>query len=354
MFVAAFFASLLLSPLFLQAGLDSCGRASEAYARGDLDRAAQELELCVDENPSDVSWLLRLCAVYQSLGRDDDLYRASLVGIDRFPEDRRFRLTAGIHAAETGELDRSVEVFSGALTRWPDDAAFRENLAQALLLRGMERLDADDNEAAESDLRWSTDLEGTNYDALMNLGRALYNLLRPVEALEMFDRVREMRADYPGVELHRGIVLVTMGRHAEAVEALDGFLAHRSEPEGHYFRGLARKNVGDCRSALEDFDAAMSGLPANADALYESAGCLERLGRVPEAETGYRRAIALAPDRPKFRLALGQLLVRSGRREEGRSVLDEARSSYAGMVEEDRRALSFKAIRPGDADESNP
>jgi tetratricopeptide (TPR) repeat protein len=355
MFCVSFFASPLLFLLLWQGPTESCRKAVEAHAGGDLDRAADELERCVDEHPADIGWLLRLCSVYQSLGRDDDLYRVSLTGIDRFPDERRFRLTAGIRAARVGELDKAGEIFSDALSRWPGDVAFRENLVQVLLLRGMANLDTGENEAAEADLRWASGLDGTNCDVLINLGRALYNLLRPEEALEVFDRVREIRPDHPSVELHRGIVLVTVGRHAEAADALDGFLARQPDPDGHYFRGMARKGIGDCHSALQDFEAAMAtGVRVSADALFERAGCLERLGRIPEAEAAYRHAVELEPDRPKVRLALGQLLVRSGRREEGLSILNEAKSLYTGMVREDQAGISFKSMRPEDGAGSGP
>lgn len=325
---------------------DSCQRASEAYARGDLDRTAEELAVCVEAVPSEIDWLLRLCAVYQTLGREDDLYRASLSGIRRFPGERRFPLTAGIRAAQSGDLDQADRIFSEALDRFPDDEVFRENRAQVLMLRGMAKLDAGDNEGAETDLRLSVHLDERNLDAWMNLGRCLYNLLRSPEALEVFDRVREANRNYPAVELHRGIVLVTMGRHEEAARALDDFLAGTSVPEGHYFRGLARRGLGEWRSAAEDLALASTAAPPNPDAFFALAGCLERLDRLAEAEAAYRRAIALEPGRPKYLLALGQLLVRSGRSEEGQATLREARESYSAMLREDRREFQFRSIRP--------
>ncbi len=339
-------AGACLMLLVAQGGPDPCKAASEAYSTGDLSGAAGLLEQCVVAHPSDLNWYLRLCAVYQLLGRDDDLYRVAKRGIDRFPAERRFYLTAGILAAKKGDIESAVQVFESAFDRWPEDSAIRENLAQALLLRGTSRLDEGDNLGAERDLRRVVALEPTNCDALMNLGRVLYNLKQSGESLEVFDRVRGIRPDYPGVELHRGIVLETMGRDEEALEALDLHLAREDSPEGRYFRGLALKGLGDFDRALNDLEKAAGPGSNNSDAFYEKGGCLEKLARNGEAEKAYRQAIELDASRPKYSLALGQLLIRGGRRDEGMAILKQARSLYAGMVQQDQRRLMFKSV-PG-------
>jgi tetratricopeptide (TPR) repeat protein len=338
-------ACLLL--IFAQNAQDSCAAAAGAYAEGDLDGAAGYLERCIEAHPSDLAWYLRLCAVYQSLGRDDDLFRVATLGMERFPAEQRFYLSAGIRAARSGDMESAVRIFTAAFERWPGDPAIRGDLSQALLLRGTSRLDGGDNVGAEADLRRVTELEPAHCDALMNLGRALYNLLRSGESLETFDRVLALRPDYPGVELHRGIVLATMGRSEAAIEALDRHLATSDDPEGRYFRGLAWKGRGDWERALVDFEKAAFPGSRNGDAFYEKGGCLENLSRISEAEVAYRRAAELDSSQPKYKLALGQLLIRGGRREEGQSILEEARKSYTGMVRQDQQRLVFKSV-PGD------
>jgi len=331
--------------LFVAQGApDPCAAASEAYSTGDLSGAAGYLERCVDAHPSDLAWHVRLCAVYQLLGRDQELYQAAKRGMERFPAERRFYLTAGILAAKTGDVEAAVRYFGSAADRWPEDSTIRQNLAQALMLRGTSRLDAGDNVGAEEDLSRVVALDSSNCDALMNLGRVLYNLQRSAESLEVFDRIQDLRPDYPGVELHRGVVLVTMGRNDEALEALNRHLAREDSQEGRYFRGLALKGLGDFEQARGDLEKATGPGSINPDAFYEKGGCLEKLSRNEEAEAAYRRAIELDSTRPKYSLALGQLLMREGRREEGLAIMKQARSLYAGMVQQDQRRLMFKSV----------
>ncbi|MFY9549929.1 MAG: tetratricopeptide repeat protein, partial [Thermoanaerobaculia bacterium] len=55
---------------------------------------------------------------------------------------------------------------------------------------------------------------------------------------------------------------------------------------------------------------------------------LESLGRFPEAEAAYRRAVQRSPNLPRGHYALGRLLLRQGRKNEGDAELSIHRSLY--------------------------
>jgi tetratricopeptide (TPR) repeat protein len=55
----------------------------------------------------------------------------------------------------------------------------------------------------------------------------------------------------------------------------------------------------------------------------------EAIGRLPEAEEAYRKAMAPSPQLASPRYALGRILVRQGRRQEGEKELEVYRSLYA-------------------------
>jgi len=335
---------LALPPAWQQAGSDDpCRRAADAHSRGDLAEAAKYLEICADRNPGEIAWQLRLCATYQSMGRDDDLYRAALKGTERFPGEPRFYLTAGVRAARKGDLNIAVDLFGRAFERWPEDSGIRSNLVQALLVRGMDQMDRKDYPPAEADFRRALELDHDNLEALVNLGRLLHNTLRSADSLAVFDRVLALRPDDPSIQLYRGIVMVVLGNYSGAIEALSRQIERKGDPEAFYFRGFSLKASGNCEQGVGDLEIASRGMSDNPDAFFALGQCQEKLGKEVDAESAYRRAVLLAPETPRFALALGRLLLRSGKSDEGRSLIVKAQQGYAQLVAEAPAQFQFKS-----------
>jgi Tfp pilus assembly protein PilF len=186
---------------------DPCQSGLEALDRKEFAAAETRLKDCLKNAPPTVAPYLALCGLYQSQGRTKDLHEVALAGLQRFPQEKRFYLTVGIQAGQEERYERAIEVFSEGFRRWPDDANLRKNLASAHLLLGMKQLDEAKNQEAESHLRKATQLADNDVEAHLNLGRALHNLSRSVEALAEFDRVLALNAQTPLAHFHRGLVL---------------------------------------------------------------------------------------------------------------------------------------------------
>jgi tetratricopeptide (TPR) repeat protein len=340
--------ALVLALLGTQAagGGDPCRLGAERVAGGDATGALPLIERCVQRHPADLEWRLRLCALYQQVGRDRELYQTALEGLRLFPEERRFYLTAGNRAARYGETDLAVDLLSQARRRWPDDDSLRDAFAEALLVRGLERFDREEYPGAEADLRQVLELDPDHVEALLNLGRIQYNLLRREEALASFDRVRDVAPETPLVEFHRGVVLHSLNQNDLALEALNRELRRNPEhPVSYYFRGLVLKALHRCPEALADLETAGRLMPRYREVPFEAGRCLEMLGRYSEAEQAYRTSFQLDPTEPKSLFSLGQMLQRIGRAAEARAILEQARGLYVNKVREHRAEFQFQSTR---------
>jgi tetratricopeptide (TPR) repeat protein len=342
----------ILIAVATQSPPDTCRRAAEANTKGNLVAAESLLQQCLSENPADITPYLWLCALYQSQGRDAELHSVALRGLKRFPGEKRFYLTVGNRAGKEGQCATAVDVLSQGFKRWPQDSALRDNLAQALLCRGMNFLDEGDNAAAKSDLERVVELDPDNSEALLNLGRALHNLQQSGEALEVFDRAFELNPKAALVQFHRGVALSALGRFDEAIEALNSEL--RSAP-GHapsyYFRGVAYFYEGDWDRSFADLKTAVEGMPEFSDAVYRLGRCYDHFGMNEEAEAALRKSSHLDPSDVRPLYALGSLLSRTGREDAAQAMFKRAVDQYtAENINSEPGTMQFHSTRKSGLD----
>ena len=193
-----------------------------------------------------------------------------------------------------------------------------------------------------------------------NRGHALSELGRHEEALAALDRAVELLPDNGGTHSNRGKVLNALGRHAEALGALDRAVALAPD------NGVAHSNRGDTLNALGRHEEALSALD-RAEELgldhpaprYHRAAAYIGLGRYEEAvpqaaealaiceglvDADYRRSLSLyfkivasllsGANAEADRVALGEVLGRSFPQSLGRWVYDEPLTEDAGVQAE--------------------
>ncbi len=230
--------------------------------------------------------------------------------------------------------------------------------------------------------------------------------LRPLDALEAFDRTPDRRAadleagrlfaelrshdlalarferhpDEPAAIYARAVVLARLRRHDEASGLVTALLAadrtHRAArllraelldstgraegaaaelrglvaetgPDGPAGLRLARVLVqrGDGREALPILEAVLLRQPRNAEALLALGRAHRDAGRTAEAETAFRRALDGNPALNEARIALARLLARGGRREEAQPLFAEF-ERRAAVADESGRLLGAAELRP--------
>ena len=119
--------------------------------------------------------------------------------------------------------------------------------------------------------------------------------------------------------------LVVAGRCDEAIPALEAvLLRHRTNAPALNLLGQCYETGGMAARALDAFRAAMRVVPQSGVPVVNAAGCLVKLGRVDEAESEYRRALALDPSLAEASANLARLLRTRGERAGALAVLDAA------------------------------
>ncbi len=340
--------ALILLAATTERASDPCAEATEALRRKDNVRAEVLLRQCVAAHPDRLLPYIQLCALYQSLGREDDLVQTARAGMKQFPEEKRFYITTGNRAGRDRHFEEAARIFGEAHRRWPGDQTIRERLAGSHLGLGMKLLDEKKYAEAEKQLRRAVELSPDDVEARMNLGRALHNLVRSSEAISQFDRALELDPRLPLLHFHRGVVLYQVGEFSRAIGDLTREIElNPGYPPSYLFRGLARYANSELDAALKDLDIAVAQMPEILRAHYARARCLERLGKTSEAETEYRQAMQLDPEDPVPVSALARLMMELGRKEEALDLSNKAKQLMAARRSKtDQEVLAEPALTP--------
>ncbi|MGI9170499.1 MAG: tetratricopeptide repeat protein [Caulobacteraceae bacterium] len=141
-----------------------------------------------------------------------------------------------------------------------------------------------------------------------------YNLMELGAYPEALGAYRAIRARWPdqdySVAVRIGAVYRTLGQYAAALASLDDLVARKGPQVGmkfHYHRGVTLLKLGRNPDAVKEFDAGLKDQPDYGWALAYRACALAGDGRLDEALSNQRSAIAMvAKSSEGRRLGLGQ------------------------------------------------
>jgi tetratricopeptide (TPR) repeat protein len=150
--------------------------------------------------------------------------------------------------------------------------------AQAIVLGELAR--------AEELLLGATELDASSFELAYQHARVLEDLLRPADAMAEYCRALALEADHDGAADAR----VRLELLYEAVRARIPEVARTA-----FTSGLAFADAAIYDDALGSFTTAVEAAPDWPPAVFNRAVILERLGRIPESLTEYRRYIQLTP-----------------------------------------------------------
>jgi tetratricopeptide (TPR) repeat protein len=139
-------------------------------------------------------------------------------------------------------------------------------------------------------------LDSEHPEAWINRGCALFLLANAEEALACFDHATILQPNSLAPWIYRGRALRKLRRFQQAVECYDTALRiNPNRPECWYEKGLTLVDLNDVDAALKCLDRALSLDPEHVYAALDRGSILERIGRVEQAKTSYRRFLQKAP-----------------------------------------------------------
>ena len=145
-------------------------------------------------------------------------------------------------------------------------------------------------------------------------------------ALHQLEGAKTSGASPAEVENLRGLALLMKGENAKALASFDAAL--KLQPalaEARFNRAIVLLRLGDAAKASPEFEKifAMESSPLRAEAAYHNGIALDRLGRAADAETWLGRARTLDPRLDAALLYIGILRERRGDLQgAGRAYLD--------------------------------
>jgi predicted Zn-dependent protease len=190
--------------------------------------------------------------------------------------------------------------------------------------------------------RRSVELDADHEEARLGLALALKDCKEFAAAVEQFGRLLQRRPDDARLQVSLAECRDGLGESVEAARLVDDVLARLPQfPPALSLRGQLALKGGQWAEAERWLRPALLGNPMDRRARYDLIRCLEQTGKDEEAQRHRRefqqqeddvvrfheivtKKIAERPTDPSLHFALGQILLRSGQREEAVRLLRNA------------------------------
>ena len=225
-------------------------------------------------------------------------------------------------APDLGELAAMVnagrfvdlEIRARELTRGhPNSGLAWKALGVALRMQGKDALHA---------LEQAAQLSPEDAEAHANLGNALLDSRRPLEAEAAYRRALAVAPGYADAHCNLGNALQALGRHDEAIASYGNALRIRPEfTIAHNNLGNALRRRGRPHEAVASYRRALEFNPTHAEASNNLGNALLDIGKLEDAAASYSRALDINPGFAEAHSNLGNALRSLGR-------LDDAITSY--------------------------
>ncbi|MEW6271660.1 MAG: tetratricopeptide repeat protein [Thermodesulfobacteriota bacterium] len=180
-----------------------------------------------------------------------------------------------------------------------------------------------DHAGAERLFRRGLELAPNDAEILNALGWTLFQAGRPADAVVEYERA--LAADPRHAKAHNNLALalVELGRLEDAASHFKASLEIEPRAEIYSDYGFTMARMNRPREAFAAYRKALELDPDCASAHFNLAAALVLAGKLPEAESHYRRALA-GRDTAETHNGLGYVLVRQGRMDEGNAEFRKA------------------------------
>ncbi len=246
-------------------------------------------------------------------------------------EDAKFcqaYVNIGLLYEKQGKLDQAKDWYKKSAEKAP-------NCGEGLAQLGVLYLKDDRNNEAAASFQRAVQLEELNGTEHLNLALMAYEVLaKTYYALRKYELARlvceaGLGLDNTNAPLHNmlGLVYIQMQNLTGALKKFeDAIKANADYADAHLNLGSLTFGYRDYETAFRAFDAAAKLQPKNVEAVISRAVALRGLGRLDEAEAGYRKGLEMDPKHVGGWFNLGLL------HQEYTQKLDEAIKAYESVL----------------------
>jgi Flp pilus assembly protein TadD len=130
-----------------------------------------------------------------------------------------------------------------------------------------------------------------------NYAIALLDARQYDTAVDAFSKVVQLRPEYADAYTNRAIAELQWQKYTEALQDLSQSLRlAKEDSRALYYRGVARRSVGDLKGAVADLQRVMEAFPRSRDAHRELGFTLMQMHRYAEAQVQYEAVQGIDPD----------------------------------------------------------
>lgn len=299
--------------------------ANEALKAGQTGEAIDLIKQALDsgETQPAQAWRVLLVQLYRT-GRTADGEAWSARAVEAYPREVELWNLRGVFLRQLKRLPEALEAFDQAIKLAPKASAPQVN-------RGNVLIDMGDGVRAEAVFSKVVRADPRNAEAQRQLGRALHNQGKLDQALVRWRQAVAIDKGFINAWLDLAGALNEEHRHNQAHDVLDKALAaNPDEPRLHEARTVLFRRSGKLRQAEAYLQAILPRFPDAAWLHYQLGATITDYDR-ERANEHLRRAVALAPEKTDYVMALIESVERTRTGDEGANI-EEAYRLLQGVI----------------------
>ena len=258
-----------------------------------------------------------------STTKKDRIYNSKDNIVIEFTEPLQFQQEELINLLKDGNTQEADETAKQLLTKFPNSAFIHNILGSTRASLGLI------NEAIEA-YEKAISINPNYAEAFNNKGNILKDQLRLDEAVIAYEKAISINPNYADAYYNIGNALQDQNKLEEAVKAYERAVALvPNYAESYNNMGNAHRKQGNLDKAIAAFQKALSVGPQIAEVFYNLGIAFQEQSKFEDAIDAYKTALKINPDFQDASSEMGRCLLKSGKHEQGRSLIQEADGSIS-------------------------
>jgi len=287
--------------------LEARTELAETYlTAGNLDKAENEFQKVLHQNPSASKILLKLATVYIQQKKPE----AALLELDKFHSSNSETVDSltlyGLAHAETGDLESAEKLFNKALKIDPDAVAPRFNLAKIYIQRK-------NFDQARQYLKEIIERDKEYVQAYYLLARLETSTGHRDDGLKVYQALVKADPKQPQAYYMIGMLQIDMGDLDAAEKTVEHIIsAFKDRPEGYRLKGMLLYRQGKNEDAILALETSLKS--QQHPLTYFFLGLSQYgLDRLELALNQFQKALDLNPDFERARILISMILLKQKR-----------------------------------------